>query len=283
MVAMTGHNPAYYSDHTGAPQEFISAAKYGYLFQGQNYAWQEKRRGSPAMDLNAPQFVLFLENHDQVANSAAGARVSALTSPGRLRAFTALLLLLPGTPMLFQGQEFGSSKPFMYFADLPEQLRSAVARGRSEFLAQFPNISSQLVDLPCDLNTFRKCKLDWREFEANSAAVALHRDLLALRRSDPVFSARRPHALDGAVLGEGTFVLRFFGTAGDDRLLFVNYGADINRASFAEPLIAPPEGQNWRLLWSSEEKKYGGAGIAPFEDGAGWHITGHSALVLCPE
>jgi len=89
--------------------------------------------------------------------------------------------------------------------------------------------------------------------------------------------------VDGAVLGPEAFVLRFFGTGGDDRLLFVNYGADINRGSFAEPLIAPPEGRTWRLLWSSEDKKYGGSGIAPFEDKAGWHLTGQSALVLCPD
>ena len=303
LVAMTGHSGAYYSDHAGVPQEFISAAKYGYLFQGQVYSWQGKRRGTPSLDLDAAQFVLFLENHDQVANSAAGARLPALTSPGRLRAFTALFLLLPGTPMLFQGQEFQSSKPFVYFADLPPSLKSDVERGRGEFLAQFPNIPAKLDLSPCEPSSFAKCKLDWREFDAHPEAVALHRDLLALRRSDSVFSgyklSRAPAReseisgadfralgalgeidLDGAVLGPEAFVVRFFGNDGDDRLLFVNYGADMHRASFAEPLIAPPDGRQWRLLWSSEEEKYGGSGVAPFEDEAGWHLTGHSAFVL---
>jgi maltooligosyltrehalose trehalohydrolase len=82
------------------------------------------------------------------------------------------------------------------------------------------------------------------------------------------------------VLGPEAFVLRFFGADGDDRLLFVNYGPDINRASFAEPLLAPPLERQWRPLWSSEEKKYSGSGIAPFEDKKGWHITGQSAFVL---
>ena len=280
LVAMTGHNTAYYSDHTGAPQEFVSAAKYGYLFQGQVYAWQGRRRGTPARHLSASQFVLCLENHDQVANSAAGARLPALTSPGRLRAFTALFLLLPGTPMLFQGQEFHSSKPFVYFADMPATLRTEVERGRGEFLAQFPNIQKRLDQSPCDPSSFSKCKLDWREFEEHSEAVALHRDLLLLRRSDAVFSAQSAHELEGAILGPEALVLRFFARDGNDRLLFVNYGADIHRASFAEPLIAPPENRQWRLLWSSEEKKYGGSGVAPFEDQTGWHLTGHSAFVL---
>ena len=280
LVAMTGHNTAYYSDYTGVPQEFISAAKYGYLFQGQVYAWQGGRRGTPARDLDASQFVLFLENHDQVANSAAGDRLPALTSPGRLRAFTALFLLLPGTPMLFQGQEFQSSKPFVYFADLPARLRSGVERGRGKFLSQFPNVPAKLDQSPCDPSTFLECKLDWREFEAHADVVALHRDLLALRRNDAVFSAQPAHALDGAVLGPEAFVLRFFGNDGDDRLFFVNYGADLHRASLAEPLVAPRPERQWRLLWSSEEKKYGGSGVAPFEDEKGWHITGHCAFVL---
>ncbi|HEX5280979.1 MAG TPA: DUF3459 domain-containing protein, partial [Micropepsaceae bacterium] len=279
IVALTGHNGAYYSDFHGTPQELISAAKYGYLFQGQNFHWQHKRRGTPVLDLDPAQFVLFLENHDQVSNSAAGTCLAKLSSPGRVRAFTALNLLLPGTPLLFQGQEFHSSKPFVFFADMPASLRDAVARGRGEFLSQFPNIR-RLDDLPGDPATFEKCKLDWSEFERHPQAVALHRDLLALRRTDSVFSPQRARAIDGAVLADEAFVLRFFGEAGDDRLLFVNYGPDIDRGSFAEPLIAPPEGAAWRLLWSSEETRYGGFGVAPFEDDKGWHLTGHSTLVL---
>ena len=117
VVAATGHCEAYYSDHAGAPQELISAAKWGYLLQGQRYRWQNKRRGTASLDVEPPRFVAFLENHDQVANSAHGRRLHQLTTPGRYRALTALILLWPGTPMLFQGQEFASSRPFLYFAD----------------------------------------------------------------------------------------------------------------------------------------------------------------------
>jgi len=141
-------------------------------------------------------------------------------------------------------------------------------------------VPAKLDQSPCDRSTFLNCKLDWREFESHSEVIALHRDLLALRRSDTVFSAQPAHGLDGAVLGPEAFVLRFFGNDGDDRLLFVNYGADIHRGSFAEPLLAPPQERQWRQLWSSEEKKYGGNGVAPFEDKRGWHITGHCAFVL---
>src|SRR6185436_9557828 len=131
-----------YTDYLGAPQELISATKWGFLFQGQRYEWQNQPRGSPALDLPARSFVSFLQNHDQVANSAAGLRLHELTDLGRLRALTALLLLGPATPMLFQGQEFGASAPFLYFADHGRELAEQVRRGRADFLKQFPSLDS---------------------------------------------------------------------------------------------------------------------------------------------
>jgi maltooligosyltrehalose trehalohydrolase len=122
MVALTGHHEAYYTDHLGKPQEFISAIKWGYLYQGQWYTWQKQCRGTPGFGLQPATFVTFLQNHDQVANSARGLRCHVLTSPGRYKAMTALMLLGPGTPMLFQGQEFAASSPFFYFADHQQEL-----------------------------------------------------------------------------------------------------------------------------------------------------------------
>ena len=145
MVALTGQHEAYYSDYRGRPQEFISAAKYGYLFQGQPYCGR-KRRAECRLSASPPEaFVGFLENHDQVSNSAFGERVRFLTSPGRYRAMTALLLLGPWTPMLFQGQEFGASSPFVYFTDMSGDLREAIRAGRFKFLAQFPSLASEEI------------------------------------------------------------------------------------------------------------------------------------------
>ncbi|HEX2862254.1 MAG TPA: alpha-amylase family glycosyl hydrolase, partial [Lacunisphaera sp.] len=109
MVAATGKAECYYLDYRGAPQEFISAAKYGFLFQGSWYDWQQQRRGTAALDLKPHNFVVCLQNHDQLANTLQGLRLHQLTSPGRFRALTALLLLQPSTPLLFQGQEFCAS------------------------------------------------------------------------------------------------------------------------------------------------------------------------------
>ena len=85
MVALTGRTHAYYADYRGTPQEFISAAKYGYLFQGQHYRWQKKRRGDPpAAGCGTARFVAFLENHDQVANSSDGERARLTDFAGTL-------------------------------------------------------------------------------------------------------------------------------------------------------------------------------------------------------
>ncbi|MGH7320533.1 MAG: DUF3459 domain-containing protein, partial [Candidatus Rokuibacteriota bacterium] len=285
MVALTGRNEAYYGDHLGTPQELISVIKWGFLYQGQWYSWQRQRRGTPTVGLGPAAFVIFIQNHDQVANSLHGRRVHALASPGRYRAMTALLLLAPGTPLLFQGQEFAASSPFLFFADLKE-LAPEMRRGRATFLAQFPSLAgveteASLAD-PTDPRTFGRSKLDLGERERHAEAYALHRDLLRLRHEDPVFSAQRPGGVDGAVLGPDVFVLRFFGEAHGDRLLLVNLGRDWRAEPAPEPLLAPPAGARWALLWSSEAPRYGGSGVAALDPDGAWVIPGHAAIVLIP-
>lgn len=286
VVALTGHNDAYYTDHRGEPQEFIAAAKYGYLYQGQHYSWQRKRRGAPALDLPPAAFVTFMENHDQVANSGRGQRSWQLTSPGRLKALTALMLLGPGTPMLFQGQEFASSRPFFYFADHNPDLAKLVAKGRGEFLAQFralalPQTQAILAD-PADPKTFARCKLDFAERQTHAELYQLHRDLLHIRREDAVLRAPRPRSVDGAVLGPNAFLLRWFAQDGADRLLLVNLGRDLHLRQAPEPLLAPPEGRVWEVRWSSEDVAYGGCGTPALDTEDNWRIPGEAAVLLTP-
>jgi len=282
-VAVTGRNEAYFSDHFGTPQELISAMKRGYLFQGQWYAWQKQRHGSPTTGLHPANFVNCIQNHDQIANSLRGIRLHQLTSPGRFKAITALFLLGPGTPMLFQGEEFAASTPFLYFADHNPELAKLVAKGRRQFLEQFPSIAcaecTPCLDNPESETTFRKCKLDFAERERNTIYYELHRDLLKLRREDPVFRNPRIGGVDGAVLGTEAFVLRFFGDDGDDRLLLVNLGTDLQLTAQPEPLLAPVEDTAWKLIWSSEDPRYGGFGTPPFGEG-NWRISGHAAVVF---
>ena len=284
MVAVCGRREAYYADTRGEPQELVSAAKYGYLFQGQFYSWQRARRGTPTWGIKPSAFVAFLQNHDQVANSVAGLRGHLLTSPARWRAITALLLVGPWTPLLFQGQEFDSAAPFVYFADFQGDLAESVRAGRVTFLGQFPSNrdaarDGQLAD-PFDPSTFDRCKLDFRERERHGPAYLLHQDLLRLRREEAAF---RRQQVDGCVLSPSALALRFFTPDhSDDRVVLVNLGAELCRDSFAEPLLAPPEGSGWTVRWSSQAPEYGGLGTPDLWPQEAWRVPAESTIVLAP-
>jgi maltooligosyltrehalose trehalohydrolase len=286
-VALTGKREAYYFDYMGSAQEFVSCAKYGYLYQGQWYHWQKKRRGTPALDLPPCSFISYLENHDQVANTPFGQRLNRLTSPSRLRAMTAFLLLGPGTPMLFQGQEFAASSPFLYFADHKPELQDPIATGRREFLAQFLSITdSEIVAAlprPSDVETFERCKIDLRERERHREWYDLHRDLIRLRLNDPVIQRGTRERPDGAVIGPGAFVVRYMGGADGDRLLIVNLRRDLDLRPLPEPLLAPPLDSRWTLEWSSESPRYGGGGTPPIRPHSEMHVPGESAVLLRSE
>jgi maltooligosyltrehalose trehalohydrolase len=107
----------------------------------------------------------------------------------------------------------------------------------------------------------------------------LHRDLLRLRHEDPVFSSQDKSRIEGSVLGTEAFLLRWFDEDGDDRLALFNLGRDIDWYPAAEPMLAAPPDRQWQILWSSDDSRYGGKGIGPY-DGRQWHMPGHAAVVF---
>jgi len=285
-VAAVGNAEYYFGDYRGTPQELISLVKWGHLYQGQWNPRQERRRGTPGLDLDGARFVNFLQNHDQLGNLPRGQRMHQLTSPGRYRALTALLLLAPGTPLMFQGQEFMATSPFLFFADQEPDLARLVREGRQAEMRNFtrqaePLTAEQCAD-PSDRLTFERSKLDVSERDAHAEAYRLHRDLLRLRREDRVFAAQRADRIDGAILAAEAFLLRYRGGDGDDRLVLVNLGRDIEWSPAAEPLLAPPAGRAWRTLWSSEDPRYGASGT-PAPDAHRWFLPGHAAIVLAAQ
>lgn len=284
FVATAGMREGYFTDYLGSAQELLSCLKYGFLYQGQWYTWQKKRRGTPALDINPPAFVSYIQNHDQISSSAYGNRLDKLTSPGRYKALTAFLLLAPSTPLLFQGQEFASSAPFLFFADHQPELAGLVRKGRAEFLSQWRTLSTGQVkyDDPSTRATFEKCKLDFCERQTHSQIYSLHRDLLQLRKQEPLFSRQNRH-FDGAVLNSQAFVVRFFSPDfSDDRLLVINFGAQLYFSPSPIPLLAPPFNAEWQILWSTEDPKYGGNGTPPLDSALNWIIPAQSAVVLKP-
>ena len=188
--------------------------------------------------------------------------------------------------MLFQGQEFGASSPFLYFVDASGELAEAIRKGRFKFLAQFPSLATEEMQRqlpnPSDPGTFARCKLNFLERKTNQQHYDLHCDLIQLRRNDSRFSEPRQGGVDGAVLGNSAFLLRFFGPNCDDRLLIVNLAEALPLVAPAEPLLAPPDGFQWETLWSSESPRYGGLGTAQTASDERWMLPAEAAVALYP-
>jgi len=287
VVALTGRNEAYYSDYLGAPQEFISSAKHGFLYQGQARSWRKALRGTPTFGIAPEVFVCFTENHDQIANTGLGERLRFQTSPARYRAMTALLLLGPWTPLLFQGEEFGASSPFLFFADIGDaSARNGIHKGRAEWLAPFLSLTEEealrILPAPDDPRVFRRSKLDFAEREKNHELYDLHIDLLRLRREDSRFRQQSSGGVDGAVLGPTSFVLRYFSCEQDDRLLLVNLGKSQVLEPASEPLLAPPPGAKWETLWTSDSPRYGGVGAIAIANEEQWVLPVESTVAFRP-
>jgi len=281
-VALTGATDGYFHDYRGTPQELVSAVKRGFLYQGQIYAWQRNPRGTPTRGLPRTAFVHYLANHDQIANLGFGERLTSLSDPARVRAMTALLLLGPEIPMLFQGQETGTRRPWRFFCDHDPELGKLVREGRAAFLRQFarlatPEVQARLPD-PTAQATFEACILDPAERTPDNPWVRLHRDLIAVRRQLP------GGELDGAVLGPEQLCLRWLaGDPAGDRLLLVNLGRCWREAVIPEPLLAPPSGAGWTVAWSSEHPDYGGLGTPEPFTRARLAIPAHAAVLCAPQ
>jgi maltooligosyltrehalose trehalohydrolase len=170
---------------------------------------------------------------------------------------------------------------------LAPELRSLVHNGRREFVGQFkaycdPAVQALVPD-PSSENTFLGSKLNWQQAEDHAEALAFHRDLITLRKSDEVLRHPESYVLDGATLNEKALVLRWSVANGSDRLLILNLDQQLMLDAIPEPLIAPPRGTQWSLLWSSEDARYGGHGVIPpmEEGGRGrWNIAAQSAVLL---
>ena len=189
LVRLTGKREAYYTDYLGKPQEFISSIKYGFLYQGQHYVWQDKPRGTFNLNLPPHSLMIFLENHDQVANSGNGNRLHSRVDPGNYSAMVTLFLLSPNTPLLFQGQEYNSEKPFHYFADHLPDLSPLVRKGRRKELSQFPRLATKEIrkNFPQPQNplTFVESKLNEEDKIKGERINQFYIDLIALRKNDP--------------------------------------------------------------------------------------------------
>ena len=185
-ATLTGERNGYYADF-GPLSEIVRALREGYVYAGRYSAFRQRAHGRPLGALPATRLLGYLQTHDQVGNRARGERIAMLTSPGRARIGAAIALCAPTVPMLFQGEEWAASSPFLYFTDHPNaELAQAVRDGRRAEFAAFGWAPEQIPD-PQAESTFRSSVLDWSERtrEPHASMLAFYRALIALRRSTP--------------------------------------------------------------------------------------------------
>ncbi len=188
-VALTGEDVSYYADYADAPVRHLGRClAEGFAYQGETLGHTGAGRGEPSADLSPGSFVSFLQNHDQVGNRAFGDRISTLAPSEAVRAAVEVYLLSPQTPMLFMGEEWGATSPFLFFCDFEESLAPLVTEGRRAEFAKFPaftdpEIRDRIPD-PGAEETFRSSVLNWEDMNEpdHRRWLGLYRELLALRR-----------------------------------------------------------------------------------------------------
>ena len=183
-VALTGERTGYYADFSGW-EDVVTALGSPFLYTGQRSAFRGRRHGREPTDTSGENFVVCLQNHDQVGNRARGERLSQLVSPSRLRVAALLLLTSPYVPLLFAGEEWAAGTPFLYFSDHEAELGRRVTEGRRREFARFDWDPSEVPD-PQALTTFTASVLRWEERDQSAHASMLdwYRELIRLRRSE---------------------------------------------------------------------------------------------------
>jgi maltooligosyltrehalose trehalohydrolase len=250
-VTATGERDGYYAAYDPGATGVARCIQRGWLYQGQHSPATKSPRGAPADALSASSFVYCIQNHDQIGNRALGERIHHLVKPSVYLAASLLFLSLPMTPMLFMGQEWAASTPFLYFTDHDEELGRLVREGRRAEFAHFGAFGEggTMVPDPQAQETFRRSQLDWSEREKpiHARTLELHRAALELRKNDPVLADASRERLQADAHDTVLTVRRWSGA--DVRLILVNFG---DEAVPLSSLPAAAELQAAKLLLASE-------------------------------
>jgi maltooligosyltrehalose trehalohydrolase len=261
IVSLTGAQENYYAGYLGAPPEITRAIEDGFVYQGEETP-EGVPRGTVVTDEPAAAFVFNIQNHDQVGNRPLGERLSHQVDRGRYAVASALLLFAPETPLLFMGQEFAASTPFLYFTDHGEELGPLVTEGRRKEFSGFRVFQRDdlraLIPDPQDPETFRACVLDLTERERHGGVYRWYQDLLRLRREDPVLHVQDRNRTQAAPLSFLAISVHRW-TDDGSRLLIANFGPKLDI-----PVSQMPgsdrywPARNWSLLLESTAARYDG-------------------------
>lgn len=247
-VTLTGDQDGYYMAFVGGAQALATTINQGWMYQGEVWPLEDaalpfNRRGESAHQLEAPSFVYFIQNHDQIGNRAQGDRVHdrAEVSPAAYRGASTLLLSLPMTPLLFMGQEWAASTPFPFFSDHHGELGHLVSEGRKKEFGHFKGFAGEILD-PQDRATFEMSRLNWPEREEGQHAQTwrLYRDLLKLRKQDEVLSGRTRQGLLAGHAG-GLLWVKLEGESAGRQLLWNTSDTALSLCGVALPFDLLPD------------------------------------------
>jgi maltooligosyltrehalose trehalohydrolase len=252
-AALTGERDGYYADF-GTLADLAKALRQGFVYDGQLSRYRGRRHGAPPIGLEGRHFTVFAQNHDQVGNRALGDRLSTIVDLERQKLAVGVVLLSPFVPLLFMGEEYGETAPFLYFTDHgDEALNAAVREGRAREFAAFARAGT-LLD-PHDPEAFARSRLDWaaREQGAHAQLLYFYRGLLSLRRE--LAPLRRLSLRDASVTTlEDADVLFLRRRAGTEEVLVAFHLG----ASESPPVPLPAGG--WRERFDSAAHRIGGPG-----------------------
>jgi maltooligosyltrehalose trehalohydrolase len=265
---VTGERFGYYRDY-GRIGQLARAVADGFVFQGEYSSFRGRRHGTPTDGIPPARFVGFAQNHDHIGNRPRGDRLSTLVGFDVLRLIAAVVLLSPGTPLLFMGEEYGEPAPFPYFVDHGDPaLIEAVRTGRAE---EFAGGWSEASLDPADPATFQLAVLDGSLVEKGDHARlrALYQYLIHLRHHHPVLSRSSAHEVGAEVRGHELRVRR--GTAARAVCAFFNFDPD---GELRTVLPETPIGGRWEKLLDSGDPAWGGNdAILPEEADGGAGLT----------
>jgi maltooligosyltrehalose trehalohydrolase len=257
-AALTGEREGYYADF-GALGDLAKALRQGFVYDGRRSVVRGRRHGTPPTGLDGQNFVVFAQNHDQVGNRALGERLSQVVDLERTKLAAGIVMLSPFVPLLFMGEEYGETAPFLYFTDHgDEALNEAVREGRAREFAAFAKAGT-LLD-PHDPEALERSRIDWslRDRGTHARLLELYRELLRLRRSSPALA--RLSLRDAAVttIDPGrTIVLRRRAGA-EEVLVAFHLGSEPSA-----PLELPAGA--WRVLLDSADPRFDGPRTTSFE------------------
>jgi maltooligosyltrehalose trehalohydrolase len=289
---LAGDHEAYFADYGGTVEEIVATLGKGWFYEGQTSSNHGCARGTPADGLPPAAFVHCIQNHDQVGNRALGDRLHHGVDLAAYRAAAALLLLSPYTPLLWMGQEWAATAPFLYFTDHPEELGRLVTEGRRQEFGKFsvfadPAERERIPD-PQAPDTFERSKLDWSERDRmpHAGVLALHRALLQLRRTHPALRRRDRASFAVDALGPDALALRPTGDDGSALLLVVSLCGALDADLTAAEATRPPDSGAWTLFLSTEEGRFGGeteGEVASLSADGRLTLPGTGAVVLTVE